>query len=987
MRLEISDHAQSNIEGDGNYTIKNSKKMFILLSSKLYANPIRAIVREISTNAIDAHILSGTPERPFDVALPSKLRSTFMVRDYGPGLTDTQIREIYTTYGESTKDDSDDFNGAMGLGSKSPFGYTNTYTVASYLNGKKTTYTMFMLDGEPRFTAGEVEDAPGEENGLCVTVPVKTEDADRFNHEACSVFNSFATKPKINGQDFETWMHSQYRMTVTRRRMDMDNIAIETVQSDNFKLLGAPFIGVWMANVVYPINESLLEQSMANDKSIGEERAKFLCRTAFSHVKTVLGGVTTSVQFRVPTGSVGFTPNREDLQYDRKTVRYMSSLLAQVLDGLSKGIETILNELEESDPVECIAQLRQHPLWNAVSNGTQERHGSAEPQALTFHMITPVVGKIIGEDLYNRVMAVNYRAVEKWEEKYKFAASRKIPLSAFKLTDGRTHRPRICIPTAAPAELFHQRREATRRNYHATSREVVLNTKTLPAKLDVTTYAPTSADYQYLHNQAWSAFHTSVAYPVSKIIGVKAEDAAAEYRRALNDAQNSSQRGVKATNPKSMAALERARVAFITDSRGWILSTDGANVMIPAALTRHLVLGRRLTIIEAKTKPYSPTLRERLIKEAIDDSVNEYVLFVEGEAGAKIRTQIQEQIKSINRIGGLDDRIPTINILSADSLYQEIVNRRGARQVRGLDESTVRLYTHRARSDTTRMTYGEIKHEHWLPEFVHVIEDRAYAPLETQIKVAGKHMKVTPSAIESVMIALSRLNLFEFRKAATAEKTFTDKTIESCGYGRTRIGIIIVKPSELASLRKKGLTLPTYEEWINEKVKALNALPDKQAIIDSLAEYVYVNGRRYTSSMPVMERNASLSALIHCAAELDQSTVPEHIEANRLLQRAIVANARLSKMNLLSCPLSDELLAARNLLFLLGQTGDVWKQSVTRQLYYQYPLVCAMENDKSKGWIPGCKEHVLKYIQAVTTIAPAIKLPAPAAELKDPQEI
>ena len=48
------------------FKINANARAFKILSSNLYKDKIGSIVREISTNAYDAHILMGTPERPFD---------------------------------------------------------------------------------------------------------------------------------------------------------------------------------------------------------------------------------------------------------------------------------------------------------------------------------------------------------------------------------------------------------------------------------------------------------------------------------------------------------------------------------------------------------------------------------------------------------------------------------------------------------------------------------------------------------------------------------------------------------------------------------------------------------------------------------------------------------------------------------------------------------------------------------------------------------
>ena len=105
----------------GSFGIKQSPKAFQILSSGLYSNKPMAIVRELSANAADAHVLNGNQAVPFEIKLPNRLDSQFYLKDFGPGLSHDQVMRLYTTYFDSTKSESNDFIGGLGLGSKSPF--------------------------------------------------------------------------------------------------------------------------------------------------------------------------------------------------------------------------------------------------------------------------------------------------------------------------------------------------------------------------------------------------------------------------------------------------------------------------------------------------------------------------------------------------------------------------------------------------------------------------------------------------------------------------------------------------------------------------------------------------------------------------------------------------------------------------------------------------------------------------------------------------
>src|ERR1035437_10098491 len=61
----------------------------------LYSDPEMAVIREYSTNALDAHVEAGVT-RPIEVTLPSALSPYLKIRDYGTGLDVEDIRTIYS---------------------------------------------------------------------------------------------------------------------------------------------------------------------------------------------------------------------------------------------------------------------------------------------------------------------------------------------------------------------------------------------------------------------------------------------------------------------------------------------------------------------------------------------------------------------------------------------------------------------------------------------------------------------------------------------------------------------------------------------------------------------------------------------------------------------------------------------------------------------------------------------------------------------------
>lgn len=158
----------------GKFTVNDDPHLMSMLSTSLYANPLRTMIQEIMFNAWDAHRMGKCQDKPIDVYLNET--TGLIVRDYGPGIPPEDIDEIYCTYGASTKRDDSTQTGGFGLGSKSPYAYNDSFMVTNNHGGKKSMYIMRRVhddnDGGPGYDH-IVDGVDTEEQGLMVTVPLK----------------------------------------------------------------------------------------------------------------------------------------------------------------------------------------------------------------------------------------------------------------------------------------------------------------------------------------------------------------------------------------------------------------------------------------------------------------------------------------------------------------------------------------------------------------------------------------------------------------------------------------------------------------------------------------------------------------------------------------------------------------------------------------------------------------------------------------------
>lgn len=184
MKLNNTDnqHLTSLNKPATEFSVAVNGNTFKIITNNLYSDPIQAIIREITFNAIDAHNAIGKGDVPVLLTLPSAAYKMFEVEDFGPGMSDEEIRVVYTTYFKSTKNDSNDLVGGFGLGSKTPLAYNDAFTVESTQNHITKTYLISInAEGVPVLQLMREHNNAEKESGFKVSVPVKEKDIEKWS--------------------------------------------------------------------------------------------------------------------------------------------------------------------------------------------------------------------------------------------------------------------------------------------------------------------------------------------------------------------------------------------------------------------------------------------------------------------------------------------------------------------------------------------------------------------------------------------------------------------------------------------------------------------------------------------------------------------------------------------------------------------------------------------------------------------------------------
>lgn len=340
LHKEYGNVERVGVSDENSFQIKTTAKAFDILSSGLYSDPILAVIRELSTNAYDAHIAAGKTEVPFDVHLPNELEPWFSVKDYGIGLSHEDVMHLYSTYFESTKTESNDFVGALGLGSKSPFSYSRSFIVISRFDNTRRTYSVFIDEsGVPTIALmGEV--ATTECNGLEIKINVKSEDFRTFRGKAVPALLWFKPQPNILGNvDFNipsvepTLSGSNWRLYKGEQYQALERAGAIPSKSC--------FIGV-QGCVGYNINRDLVD---FNKEKYGNRFSMF--ERSYRN-----GGCLNSHSLLVldfDIGDLDVAANREEIRYESRTNNNILSALDTFLSEFCNEIEKQISALSVWD--------------------------------------------------------------------------------------------------------------------------------------------------------------------------------------------------------------------------------------------------------------------------------------------------------------------------------------------------------------------------------------------------------------------------------------------------------------------------------------------------------------------------------------------------------------------------------------------------------------------------------------------------------------
>jgi hypothetical protein len=350
MKTQIDIKHTGNLGDEGRVTMgfdENSIAHLMSVLTDLYSDPAAAVIREYSTNALDSHVAAGQT-RPIELEMPTSLRPTLVIRDFGLGMSMETITDRFSKYGYSSKRETDEQTGMLGLGCKSALSYTSQFTMVS--NHDSLRITVLVTRTPDGAGAVQIVDtcSTDEPNGVEVRVPCGAPDIRNTAAEVLRFWEPGTVL--VDGVEPTRIWDAEYTITL---------------DDDVWLVAGLTSSYVIQGNVAYPVTTREI---------IGE------------HSRSMYGIVA-----RVPIGSVNFTPSRESLHMTQRTKDTLSTIGEFVR---TRGVIVAQERIAKAPnrPAARLARDENRELYNLVSPGGS--YSTAHYLRDEIPLSVPMIGKL-----------------------------------------------------------------------------------------------------------------------------------------------------------------------------------------------------------------------------------------------------------------------------------------------------------------------------------------------------------------------------------------------------------------------------------------------------------------------------------------------------------------------------------------------------------------------------------------------------------------
>lgn len=341
-RIEEDSMGENSLESyTSGVSVDDQELIIDTITGGLYSNPIGSIVRELTSNGIDATIQK-------DRILPVIVKlgydgdndlSYFEVIDNGVGMDKQVLTQIYINIFKSNKRTNDDLIGGFGIGSKSPLSLYNELYITTIKDGIKINAVYFKTNRLPDLTIlleEEIEDV--NISGTSIKIYIEDNQVDQYNTEIYRQLRYFSNVIYIN--EFIPQNAEDFNKSIIYENELFLYSDCSVTDNSEFKSLH-----IALGNVFYPINFSILDSKFMSYENL-----------------------PLAVRFDI--GEIEVTKSRETIKYTNRTIANLTARLEELIEYL---ITTQNDRLKTDDLVKYSLQDKGHfIIYNPNSNNIKD---------------------------------------------------------------------------------------------------------------------------------------------------------------------------------------------------------------------------------------------------------------------------------------------------------------------------------------------------------------------------------------------------------------------------------------------------------------------------------------------------------------------------------------------------------------------------------------------------------------------------------------
>lgn len=351
---------------------ENAQKVVRDYQEEIYSDVPGTIVREVVSNAVDAHRmlpedLPSIPEglgtefdlptdkpvtvRLVDGSLLGDGDATLEITDRGPGMSEDYVLGPFSEYRSSGKNHTNRYIGGYGIGAKCPLGYRDSFLLDSCWNGMMTTYVLHRhQDGDKIFPVQkqEYEERPF---GTRVRVPIERSDTEDFKDACAEQLYFLADQIEFRGsvRDFsspEYVAEGEHFSLLPKNHLHCPGESGYSSRIDR-----GPFVS--LGGILYSLDDSEFDID-----------------------------IDGHLVLKMDPGAVELTLSREQIKYSDDTIQ-------AVREHLQENIVPELKDyITQTDPQESLTPLQRKLFESAVYSAGRRVSNSSEADAMDEESMT-----------------------------------------------------------------------------------------------------------------------------------------------------------------------------------------------------------------------------------------------------------------------------------------------------------------------------------------------------------------------------------------------------------------------------------------------------------------------------------------------------------------------------------------------------------------------------------------------------------------------